>query len=46
MSLVNKNMSQNRQIYSILSKIGFSRKTMREYIKRKLIVDDNTMEGN
>ena len=29
MFVVNKNMTQNRQISSILSKKGFSRKTMR-----------------
>ena len=46
MSVVNKNMTQNRQISSILSKMGFSRKTMRKYIKRRLIVDDSTLEGN
>ena len=26
--------------------MGFSRKTMREYVKRRLIVDESTMEGN
>ena len=26
--------------------MGFIRKTMREYVKRRLIVDDSTMEGN
>ena len=46
MSVVSKNMSQNRQISSISSEIGFSRKTMRKYVKRRLIVDDSTMEGN
>ena len=46
MSAVNKNMTQNRQISSISSKMGFSRKTMRQYVKRRLIVDDSTMEGN
>ena len=46
MSIVNKNMTQNRQISSISSEMGFSRKTMREYVKRRLIVDDSTMEGN
>ena len=46
MSIVSKNMSQNRHISSISSKMGFSRKTMRQYVKRRLIVDDNTMEGN
>ena len=46
MFVVNKNMTQNRQISSISSEVGFSTKTMREYVKRRLIVDDNTMEGN
>ena len=46
MSIVNKNMTQNRQMSSILSEMGFSRKTMREYVKRRLILDDSTMEGN
>ena len=46
MFVVNKNMTQNRQISSISFEIGFSRKTMREYVKRRLIVDDSTMEGN
>ena len=46
MSVVNKNITQNRQISSILSEMGFSRKTMRKYVKRRLIVDDSTMEGN
>ena len=44
MSVLNKNMTQNRQISSILS--DFNRKTMREYVKRRLILDDSTMEGN
>ena len=26
--------------------MGFSRKKMREYVKRRLILDDSTMEGN
>ena len=46
MSIVNKNMTQNRQISSISFEMGFSRKTMREYVKRRLILDDSTMEGN
>ena len=46
MSIVNKNTTQNRQISSILSEMGFSRKTMREYVKRRLILDDSIMEGN
>ena len=46
MSVVNKNMTQNRQISSISFEMGFSRKIMRKYVKRRLIVDDNTMEGN
>ena len=46
MSVVNKNMTQNREISSISSKMGFSSKTMREYVKRRLILDDSTMEGN
>ena len=46
MSVVNKNMTQNIQIYSISSEMGFSRKTMREYVKRRLILDDSTMKGN
>ena len=46
MSIVSKNMSQNRQISSISSEMGFSRKTTRPYVKRRLIVDDITMEGN
>ena len=46
MSIVNKNMTQNRQISSISSRMGFNRKKMREYVKRRLIVDDSTMEGN
>ena len=46
MSVVNKNMTQNRQISSISSKMGFSRKTMIEYFKRRLILDDSIMERN
>ena len=46
MFVVNKNMTQNRQISSILSEMGFIMKTIRKYVKRRLIVDDNTMEGN
>ena len=46
MYLVNKNMTQNRQISSISSKMGFSRKKMREYVKTRLILYDSTMEGN
>ena len=46
MSVVSKNMSQNRQISSILSEMGFSRKKMREYVKRRLILDDSTMDNN
>ena len=46
MSIVNENMTQNRQIFSILFEMGFSRKIMREYVKRRLIVDDSTMEEN
>ena len=46
MSVVSKNISQNRKISSISSEMGFSRKTMRQYVKRRLIVDDRTMEGN
>ena len=46
MSIVNKNMTQNRQISSISSEMGFSRKKMREYVKRRLILDDRTMEDN
>ena len=41
-----KNMTQNRQISSISSEMGFSRKIMREYVKRRLIMDDRTVEGN
>ena len=26
--------------------MGFSKKIMREYVKRRLILDDSTMEGN
>ena len=39
-------MTQNRQITSISSKMVFSRKTMREYVKRRLILDDSSMKGN
>lgn len=44
--VVNKNMTQNRKISSISSNMGCSRKIMREYVKRRLIMDDSTIEGN
>ena len=46
MSVVNKNMTQNRQISSISFEMGFSWKKMKEYVKRRLILDDSAMEGN
>ena len=45
-SILNKNMSQKRQISSLSSHIRYSRKTLGHYLKRRINLDDTTLEGN
>ena len=45
-SLVNERLPQKRQISSLSSEFGFSRRTISKYVKRRKILDDTTSEGN
>lgn len=43
-SIANKEMSQKRQISSLSSEIGYSRKKISHYVKRRNNLDDSTLE--